>query len=121
MKITDEFVANIRSSIREHLRLLADPVAQREYERNVPVADVPAELLCGWCDDVYHPASAAFQSAFSPRELAALAEFDNLFNAAAAELPDPLLRLRELQAHPAWGRVMSGAATALQGVFGPAV
>jgi hypothetical protein len=116
MKITQELVANIRSSIHQELKLLADPEAQREYERNVPIADVPAELFAGWFDDSYHPQSPAFQAAFSPRELEALAEFNSLFTAAGAELPEPLPRLSDLLAHPVWARVSSGAAKALRGL-----
>jgi hypothetical protein len=120
MKITEELVANIRSSMYEHLELLADAEAQRAYERNVPIADVPGELLCGWFDDVYHPEDQAFQAAFGPRELDALAEFNDLFTAAEAVLPEPLPPLCDLQAHPAWSRVISGAAKALRDLSGGA-
>jgi hypothetical protein len=121
MEITEELVANIRSSIREHLKMLADTVAQLEYERNVPIANVPAELICGWFDDSYLPESPAFQAAFTPQELDALAKFNDLFAAATAELPEPLPRLSDLQALPAWRRVISGAASALLGFSGRAV
>ena len=121
MEITKKLVANIRSSIFEQLKLLADPEAQREYECNVPIADVPRELFCGWFDDSYHPESPAFQAAFNPRELDALAEFHNLFSAAEVELPEPLPQLSDIQAHPAWGRVLSGAAKALRCLSGHAV
>jgi len=113
MKITEEVVANTRSSILEHLALLADPEAQREYEQNVPIADVPAELMCGWFDDSYDPSSPAFEAAFSLRERRALAEFSDLLTSAEAQLPIPLPRFRDLQTHPAWGRVIAGAANAL--------
>ena len=36
----------------EVLRLIADPEAQRAYERDVPIANVPAELACMWFDDL---------------------------------------------------------------------
>ena len=118
MKITEELVAYIRSSIHEHLELLANTEAQREYERNVPSADVPAELFCVWFDDCYQPESLAFLAAFSPEELDALAAFTDLLTAAQAELPEPLPRLCDLQAHPAWGRVTSGATRALHRLSG---
>ena len=116
MEPSEDLLANIRTSVIEVLQLLADPEAQREYERNVAIADVPAELFCLWFDDVYHPESPAHQAAFSPGELDLLAEFTKLFLDAEAELPDPLPRLRELQAHPAWSRVVSGAASTLRGL-----
>jgi hypothetical protein len=118
MKITGELVAAIRSSIHQHLEFLADAEAQREYERDVPIADVPAELVCGWFDDCYHPESPAFQAAFTPQQRAVLAEFDDEFRAAIAELPEPLPRLSDLQPHHAWSRVNSAAARALRGVSG---
>jgi len=113
-----EIVARLRSSIGEQLTLLSDPEAQRQYERNVPIADVSAELFCGWFDDLYHPESPAFRAAFSPRELEDLAEFNEVFIRVAAELPEPLPRLCDLQAHPAWGCVVSGAARALERLTG---
>jgi hypothetical protein len=118
MELGEQAAANLRSSIREQLELLADPAAQREYERNVPVARVAAELLCGWFDDLYHPESPTFQAAFSPQELDALADFNDVFSAAGAEIPDPLPQLAALQTSPAWSRVTSGAAKALHRVFG---
>jgi hypothetical protein len=46
---------DIRRRIVEHIDLLAHPSKQFEYEKNVPIADVPAELVCGFCDDLYSP------------------------------------------------------------------
>ena len=88
MEITEERLEGTRSSIREHLELLANPNAQRDYERDAPIADVPAELFCGWFDDSYHPEDPAFQAAFNPRELALLADFNDLFAAAEREIPE---------------------------------
>ena len=121
MKITPELIANIRTLLREQLSLLADVEAQREYERRVPIANVPAELFCGWFDHAYLPESPAFQAAFNRFELDALAEFNDLFTAVGAELPEPLPRLCNLQALPAWGRVVSGASKALYSLSGRAV
>jgi hypothetical protein len=36
----------------EVLELLADLDAQKKYERDVPIANVPAELICMWFDDL---------------------------------------------------------------------
>jgi hypothetical protein len=117
---SEEFIANIRSGIIQHLRLLADPEAQREFERRVPIADVPAELFCVWFDDFYHPETPVVHAAFSPQEREVLAEFHELFAAVSAEFPSTLPRLHELQIHPAWARVTSGASRALNRILGSA-
>ncbi|HCS29040.1 MAG TPA: hypothetical protein DIW43_16405 [Spongiibacteraceae bacterium] len=57
----------------EGFRLLADADAQLKYERDVPTANVPAELVCMWFDDlnaaepsaVLPPAGASRVKAFS--------------------------------------------------------
>src|SRR5436190_14097080 len=72
-------VAHLRRSIIDLLRLLADADAQLEYERSVPIANVPAELFCMWADDQYHPDSDLFRAAFAPDEVEVLAIFDEQF------------------------------------------
>ncbi len=100
MDITPELVANVRNGILDLLALLADPEAQRAYERDVPLADVPSELFCGWFDDTYIPSSPAFQLAFSEEERAALANFSEQFDAigsAFGKRPPPLDVLQTLE------------------------
>jgi len=117
MKITDEVVANTRAAIHEHLKLLADSQSQRVYERDVLHANVPAELVCGWFDDAYRPDSPAFLAAFRPQEIEALIVFSDLFEAALAELPEPLPPLGDLQALPEWVRVTDAATHLLASLF----
>ena len=116
MKVTDELVANVRSAIVEELELLADLEAQRAYERNVPIADVPAELFCGWFDDTYHPTSPAFIQAFSEDERRVLADFNERFDSESNEIGRDLPSLAELQALPAWEQVASSAQMALESI-----
>lgn len=103
----------IRHGIRELLALLADPERQRAYERNVPIAHVPAELVCMWFDDLYQSDDAAFRRAFSAPELAALEEFDRAYRLVADELEPLPATVKDLHAHPAWGRVSPAASAAL--------
>lgn len=115
-----EIAVHFRRNVVELLQLLADRGAQIQYERDVPIADVPAELVCMWFDDLYHPKDETFRSAFTPSELDVLAEFHRKYAAslkAIGTLPH-LPNLTELHAHPAWERVVSGAQEALDSVAG---
>lgn len=104
----------IRGGVRELLMLLASADGQTAYERSVPIANVPAELLCMWFDDCYHPDDVRFRRAFSPRELEALASLDERYRSAADELKPLPRNVPELHAHPAWGRVVQAASATLR-------
>lgn len=107
---TDE--ADSRSVIRELLALLADPAAQREYEVEVPIANVPAELVFMWFDDHYHPDSSWFIEAFSPGERERLADFNRVFDGVFQSLPTNG-GVFALQSTPQWNTVCRAAAEAL--------
>lgn len=64
----------------ELLELISDPIAQRSYEFDVSIADVPAELVSMWFDDLYHPKMPWFSEAFSDHELTKLASFHNFYS-----------------------------------------
>jgi hypothetical protein len=113
MDIDTEFGSRIRSSIREHLALLAEPAKQRKYERDVPNAAVAAELVCIWFDDIYHPETPEHQVAFTSAERAALEEFNRFFSAAAERL-GPIYDLAELQARSEWTDLTRAAGEVLQ-------
>lgn len=102
-----------RHTMLDLLRLLADPEAQRAYERNVPIAQVPAELFCMWFDDQYHPDSVTFQEAFDPVERAALARFHAVFSEVADRMPERIGRVAELHARREWPVVVQAAARVL--------
>ena len=69
---------SIRIAIVENIALLASSSAQLAYEKDVPIADVPAELVCMFCDDLYRPKSTQFISEFSESELKDLAHLYGL-------------------------------------------
>lgn len=77
----------VRTTIRGILELIADLDAQDSYERQVPIANVPAELISQWFDDHYHPGAEWFSEAFSERELASFADFNAFYEARMARLP----------------------------------
>lgn len=69
---------SIRQSVVEHVDLLSRPSAQLEYEAKVPIADIHAELVSGFCGDLYHPKSQQFLDAFTENELKDLAHLYGL-------------------------------------------
>ena len=77
----------IRSSLLRLLDLIGDFEAQRAYEQDVPIANVPAELVCMWFDDAYHPDSEQHAKAFSARERKLLERFHMAYEKCADDLP----------------------------------
>lgn len=63
----EELSKTIRKNIFELLELWSSKEEQIEYQKNVPIAQVSAELFCQW-DDFYHPETEAHKLAFSEIE-----------------------------------------------------
>jgi len=80
--------STIRKNIINTLKLISSFQKQIEYQENVPVAQVPAELFCQWFDDFYLPEDKTFQETFSKDELVALKEFSSFFDSKGKNLPD---------------------------------
>ena len=99
-------LATYRNSLVEHLDLLASPAKQLEYEAAVPIADVHAELVCGLCDDIFHPKSAGFIAEFTELELKDIAHLYGLM-VEAANLQ--VSNVRELLKQPEWRKVIASA------------
>ncbi|MDA0768442.1 MAG: hypothetical protein O3A92_16655 [Verrucomicrobia bacterium] len=95
---------SIRKSIIEMVELLSLPSKQIAYEKHVPIADVPAELICGFCDDLYHPKSETFIAEFSEDELKRMAHLYGLLSVAAKI---PVQSVTDLQRCPEWRSVVS--------------
>jgi len=93
--------------------MLSDPDAQLAYERDVPIACVPAELVCMWFDDHYHPTTELFRTAFSLSERAILAAFHDRFRSIADSLPADLSRVADLHAQEEWRTLMRDAVDTL--------
>jgi hypothetical protein len=69
-----------KHNIIETLQLISSPSRQFEYEKSVPIAQVPSELFCMWFDDFYHPNSADFIASFNATELNDLSLFNASFD-----------------------------------------
>ena len=89
MKIEEEdkeFAIRLRENLLDILDLWTSKDKQIEYQNNVPIADVSAELFCQW-DDIYHPETIPFRLAFDEREREILSDFDKLVNHVSDKTP----------------------------------
>jgi len=66
-----------------------------------------------WFDDLYHPETEWFQSAFQPNECAVLKEFNDFYEAQLKKLPKTF---DELSKSSAWQAVQAKASQALAGM-----
>ncbi len=97
---------SIRKAIIDEIDLLAHPNKQLQYEKDVPIAHVPTELVCGFCDDLYHPKSEQMLSEFTEEELRGLAHlYGVLCEAADLEVSCAI----ELVKQPKWRAVVAVA------------
>jgi hypothetical protein len=97
----------IRQTVFEHIRLLARASLQTQYEKDVPVADIPGELVSIFCDDLFHPKSPAFRDAFTEVEIKDLAVLYGLLHFASQKINESHpLKVAELQKLPEWRSVM---------------
>jgi len=65
----------IRNTVKGVLATFSSDKLQLDYQRDLPSLHVPGELYCQWFDDVYHPDSDEWESAFAETERNSLAEF----------------------------------------------
>lgn len=113
--------ADLRKLVVQSLELLSSEEAAFEYQQQVPIANVPAELFCWWFDNAYMPSSSVFCGAFTQQELRDLAAFNNVFESASLQIGEPPALLEQLFALPSWQQIARGAEVALQslGVAAP--
>lgn len=114
---TSDTPAGFRASIIALLETLSSKKLQEQYQEEVPIANVSAELVCGWFDDLYHPKAPGFAASFREAELQALSSFHQVFESLVDSLP----KTGGLQAFwdtPAWDQIGTAAAQALQAFEG---
>jgi hypothetical protein len=92
-----------RQRITEVLQLLSSKEAQIEYQRDVPIADVSAELLCMWFDDL---GDVWLSTELSSKERDRLELFNRFYAKRAAQLPK---NLEEMHNSVAWQEVIDEA------------
>lgn len=111
-----ELAQNLRRGIIETLQLISSREEQLNYQRNVPIAYVSAELFCLW-DGYYNEDSAGeewFRNVFSNEQLEAMKQFNQIFNDVLTSLPEELPSIEELILTPQWGKLSTAATLALR-------
>jgi hypothetical protein len=96
---------DLRERLIGILKLIASFDDQVAYQRSVPIADVPAELVCLWFDN-YHPDTDLQKRAFTAAVAEALAAFNCMYEHHVEDLPSTL---SELHASEHWKRVSTTA------------
>lgn len=95
-----------------HIKILATPSLQIEYQEDVPSIIILDELLSLWFDN-FHPESELFKSSFSNAEIHELLKFHELFDSKVDSIPDVEFAL-QLQAIKEWREVQSHAAKIIE-------
>lgn len=103
----------IREGIKDAFEMLASRAEQARYAQNVPIADVPSELVCMWFDHMYHPESWQHKEAFSAEEQKILAAFDAFYRARSNYLPDTLTAMH---ADIQWNEIVGEARRTLDSI-----
>jgi hypothetical protein len=105
----------VRNRIIEYLGTAASAEEQREYERDVPIAQVPNEMINQWEDWIPDGDLDWFSPpVFSPEESEAIRSFHKVWLSVADETPNPMPHSIELiLGTPAWNRLMDAAHLAL--------
>lgn len=106
----------IRNRVIEYLEISSSFEAQRDYERDVPIAHVPYEVINQWGDNF--PRGLRFDAddlaVYSPDEIVALQEFEPTWRIAADALPDDYPPLSAVHAMPDWERLRQAASLTLE-------
>ncbi len=100
-----EIGRNIRIGLVGILDLWTSKDAQLEYQKNVPIAHVSAELFCQWYDDYYQKDSPIIEKEFTQLEREALAKFDKVINHISDITPDDLPNIEEFIKTNEWRTV----------------
>lgn len=111
-----ELKLRIRNNIIDYLELASSPDQQREFERRVPIAHIPNEMINLWED---HVPDADFdwysEPEFSLAEQSAIERFHGIWNSVADETPDVMPdTIETLIGTPVWQRLIDGATDALR-------
>jgi hypothetical protein len=108
----------IRNNIMDYLELASSASEQRDYERRVPIAHVPNEMINQWEDCVPDQDFEWYsQPEFSADEQAAIRRFTEVWESVTNETPNPMpSSIDSLIGTAVWQRLMDAAEEAL-GVF----
>ena len=108
----------LRNRVIEYLELASSFEQQRDYAKNVPMVNVPYEVINQWEDWVpAAPVRTADQlGVYSDPEVAAMMKFQAAWEQAADGLPDTYPSISEAQRLPVWLNLREEAECALAAV-----
>jgi len=109
-----ELAKRIRQNVLNVLDMWSSKEGQLEYQKNVPIAQVSAELFCQWVDDSYHPDSRQFKMAFNEKEREVLTDFDKTLNFISEKTPNDLPDILEFVKTNEWQIVNQAAIDAVK-------
>lgn len=115
-KFEKELQKTYRKNVIECLRLFASPEEQLEFQRNVPIAHVTAELFCNWSYGAFSPdfpEQEWYRRAFSKVELRAMTEVDQVCESVLHKLPEGLPGIEEFVKTPEAAELAAAATKAL--------
>lgn len=98
----------------EVLELIASREQQLQYQRDVPIAQVSAELFNMW-DDIFDAEflNDEFSAAFSAEEIQTMRLFDGELNKICSRLPRSLPSIEKFILTPQWEQLSQAANKAL--------
>ena len=106
----------IRNNIIDYLEVASSPSEQRDFERRVPSACLPDEMI-NWWEDLCVPDQDFdwfSEPEFSPEEQEAIRRFYEVWDSVAGDTPDVMPRSIEvLIGTRVWQRLIDGASVAL--------
>jgi hypothetical protein len=104
----------VRNRIIEYLELAASFEDQLQYQRNVPVAYVPSEVIEQWADWVHTDPRSVDQhpDVYSADEIAEMRRFHAVWDVTADAIPKSRPPIEEVQALSEWSNLRRAAAQA---------
>ena len=89
------------------VQMISDLEAQKSYEKNVPIADIPSELISSWFDDCWYPDDKEFLNLFTTKEINVLKEFSAYYEQKLKKMP--LTSFSEMHESFQWQQVVGKA------------
>jgi hypothetical protein len=98
----------------EYLEIASSYEEQLQYEANVPIANVPNEMIEQWSDQVHLELFRYCEPVYSAEEQAAIIRFNDIWQEVIEETPKIMPPLVKLLGSPSWEKLRIGAEQALE-------
>lgn len=114
-----ELKKNYRNEVFGVLKLISSEEEQLEYQKEVPIADVSAELFCLWDSCYQLPLNQDwYQEIFSENEFEILKKFDMTFESICKKTSTDLTYITEFIKTKEWAELALAAKIALKSLNG---